>query len=96
MKTINLKFRLPGNITGKTLGAILGAFVAIIVVFEVFIIKQSLDLVTDAKTRVPEVKNTPVARVNFGIYDQAVKKINPEGEIVPTPDTTKNPFQTIR
>lgn len=88
---INLKISFSGFVKSRYFTIGLAIAVIVIIVFEVFSIKSTFDLLTSASTDVPFVKTTPVVRINFNAYDTVIKKTQREN-VPGAPVPVKNPF----
>lgn len=65
---------------------------ALLIIFEIFVIKRAVTTVLDIAHANPPVEASALVRVNFSNYDKIVKKIESAPQYIPNATVTSNPF----
>ncbi len=93
---MNISIKIPKSLSIKTISILCLIAVVVIGVFEVLAVLSASKSVTQAKTAVPTIKNVPVVRINFNLYEAVIKKITTPETPTPEDPTIPNPFKTVK
>jgi hypothetical protein len=82
------------RIASHSVNIILCACLIVVILLSVFVVKQSVDIVRGAND-VVLVPKTSLVRVNFGLYNQIIERLDQQQVFQPTPVTSRNPFGIV-